>query len=55
MKTPKFSFGSWAFSFGPFADDPWSFDRFVDYAVDAGYDGIEIVPYVTELLASLPD
>lgn len=42
MKIPKFSLGSWAFSFGPFADDPWSFDRFVDYAADAGYDGIEI-------------
>jgi sugar phosphate isomerase/epimerase len=42
MKTPKFSLGSWAFSFGPFESDPWSFDRFVDYAADVGYDGIEI-------------
>lgn len=42
MKRPKFSLGSWAFSFGPFEDAPWSFDRFVDYAADSGYDGIEI-------------
>jgi sugar phosphate isomerase/epimerase len=42
MKTPKFSLGSWAFSFGPFESDPWSFDRFVEYAADAGYDGLEI-------------
>lgn len=42
MKIPKFSLGSWAFSFGPFEQDPWSFERFVDYAADAGYDGIEV-------------
>jgi hypothetical protein len=24
---PKIAFGSWAFSFGPFANDPWSFER----------------------------
>ncbi len=42
MKTPKFSLGSWAFSFGPFESDPWSFERFLSYAADAGYDGIEI-------------
>jgi sugar phosphate isomerase/epimerase len=39
---PKFSLGSWAFSFGPFANDPWSFERVCRYAADAGYDGIEI-------------
>lgn len=39
---PKISLGSWAFSFGPFADAPWSFDAFCDYAADAGYDGVEI-------------
>ena len=38
----KISFGSWAFSFGPFADDPWPFDRLCDYAARAGYDGVEI-------------
>ncbi len=42
MNIPKFSLGSWAFSFGPFESDPWSFDRFLQYAADAGYDGIEI-------------
>lgn len=42
MKRPKFSIGSWAFSFGPFADSPWSFEEFLKYAADAGYDGIEI-------------
>jgi sugar phosphate isomerase/epimerase len=40
--TPKISLGSWAFSFGPFEKDPWSFSRVCDYAADAGYDGIEI-------------
>jgi len=42
MKRPKFSIGSWAFSFGPFEKDPWSFDRFLEYTAQAGYDGIEI-------------
>ena len=42
MKIPRFSLGSWAFSFGPFENDPWDFDRFLTYAADAGYDGIEI-------------
>ncbi|WP_369371216.1 sugar phosphate isomerase/epimerase family protein [Promicromonospora sp. Populi] len=41
-KIPQISLGSWAFSFGPFADAPWSFDRFCDYAADAHYDGVEI-------------
>jgi sugar phosphate isomerase/epimerase len=39
---PKLAFGSWAFSFGPFADAPWSFDRLCRYAAEAGYDGVEI-------------
>lgn len=42
MKRPKFSLGSWAFSFGPFEDNPWPFEQFMAYAADAGYDGIEI-------------
>lgn len=42
MKRPKFSIGSWAFSFGPFENNPWSFEDFLKYASDAGYDGIEI-------------
>lgn len=39
---PKISIGSWAFAFGPFASDPWPFDRIVRYAASTGYDGIEI-------------
>ena len=42
MTTPKISLGSWAFSFGPFESDPWSWDRFVDFTADNGYDGVEI-------------
>lgn len=42
MKRPKFSIGSWAFSFGPFENNPWSFTDFMSYAAAAGYDGIEI-------------
>ncbi len=39
---PKIAFGSWAFAFGPFASDPWSFQRVCQYVANAGYDGIEI-------------
>ncbi len=42
MINPKYSIGSWAFSFGPFETAPWSFDRFIAFAAAAGYDGIEI-------------
>ena len=42
MTTPQVSLGSWAFSFGPFESDPWSWERFVDYAAEVGYDGVEI-------------
>lgn len=42
MKRPKFSIGSWAFSFGPFEKQPWPFSDFLEYAAEAGYDGIEI-------------
>lgn len=42
IKKPKFSIGSWAFSFGPFADAPWSFENVCRYASESGYDGIEI-------------
>ncbi len=38
----KFSIGSWAFSFGPFEDKPWSFEAFLNYCAEANYDGIEI-------------
>lgn len=39
---PKISIGSWAFAFGPFAHDPWSFERILSYARESGYDGVEI-------------
>jgi sugar phosphate isomerase/epimerase len=39
---PRLAFGSWAFSFGPFAQAPWSFERLCAYAADAGYAGVEI-------------
>ena len=39
---PKISLGSWAFSFGPFEADPWSWERFVEYTAEHGYDGVEI-------------
>jgi sugar phosphate isomerase/epimerase len=42
MQRPKFSLGSWAFSFGPFEKNPWSFEDFLKYASNAGYDGVEI-------------
>jgi sugar phosphate isomerase/epimerase len=38
----KISLGSWAFSFGPYADDPVPFERIVHRLSQAGYDGIEI-------------
>lgn len=38
----RLAFGSWAFAFGPFAADPWPFDRLCRYAAAAGYDGVEI-------------
>lgn len=42
MRIPRISLGSWAFCFGPFADHPWSFERFCEYTSRAGYDGVEI-------------
>jgi len=42
MILPKFSLGSWAFSFGPFENNPWSFSDFIKYTANAGYDGVEI-------------
>jgi sugar phosphate isomerase/epimerase len=46
----KISLGSWAFSFGPFADNPIPFEKTVKRLSEAGYDGIEICgfpPHVT--------
>jgi sugar phosphate isomerase/epimerase len=46
----KVSLGSWAFSFGPYAENPIPFDKTVKRVSSAGYDGIEICgfpPHVT--------
>jgi sugar phosphate isomerase/epimerase len=46
----KISLGSWAFSFGPYADHPIPFETTVKRLSEAGYDGIEICgfpPHVT--------
>ena len=42
QRTPKVSFGSWAFAFGPYSSDPWSFQRVCQYLAESGYEGIEI-------------
>ncbi|MEP7357367.1 MAG: sugar phosphate isomerase/epimerase family protein, partial [Anaerolineales bacterium] len=42
MPPPKLALGSWAFTFGPFASNPWPFARVLDFVAEAGYDGIEI-------------
>jgi sugar phosphate isomerase/epimerase len=42
--------GSWAFSFGPYADDPVPFDKTVKRLSETGYDGVEICgfpPHIT--------
>jgi sugar phosphate isomerase/epimerase len=39
---PKISIGSWAFAFGPFASSPWPFTRILQYANEAGFEGVEI-------------
>jgi len=38
----KFSLGTWAFSFGPFASAPWPLERVLGYAAEAGFDGVEV-------------
>lgn len=46
----KFSMGSWAFSFGPYADRPVPLDAIARHLSSAGYDGIELggfPPHVT--------
>jgi sugar phosphate isomerase/epimerase len=46
----KISLGSWAFSFGPYAEHPIPFEQTVKRLQSAGYDGIEICgfpPHVT--------
>jgi sugar phosphate isomerase/epimerase len=41
----KISLGSWAFSFGPYAADPVSFEAAVKRLSAAGYDGIDVCGY----------
>ncbi len=51
----KISLGSWAFSFGPYAEHPIPFETVVRRCAETGYDGIEICgfpPYIT--LESFP-
>jgi sugar phosphate isomerase/epimerase len=46
----KISLGSWAFSFGPYADHPISFEDTAKRLAGAGYDGIEVCgfpPHIT--------
>ena len=42
MKKPNVSIGSWAFSFGPFEKNPWSFSKLIRWAADSLYDSVEI-------------
>ena len=39
---PSISVGSWAFAFGPYEANPWSFEKVCEYAAATGYDGVEI-------------
>lgn len=46
----KISLGSWAFSFGPYAANPVSWEQTVRRAAETGYDGVEICgfpPHIT--------
>ena len=45
MPKPELSLGSWAFIRGPYAEQPWSLERVMDFAVEAGYNGIELSGY----------
>ncbi|MCW5982773.1 MAG: sugar phosphate isomerase/epimerase [Bryobacteraceae bacterium] len=38
----KISLGTWSFSFGPYADDPIPWEKTIERAAAAGYDGVEI-------------
>ena len=52
----KISLGSWAFTYGPYADNPISFEHTARRLAEAGYDGIEIggfEPHIT--LERYPD
>ena len=52
----KISLGSWAFSFGPYSDNPISFEETAQRLSSAGYDGVDICgfpPHIT--LEKYPD
>jgi sugar phosphate isomerase/epimerase len=42
MRLSKMSFGSWAFAFGPFATNPYTFEETLKYASENGFGAIEI-------------
>ncbi len=45
MPRPRISLGTWPFIRGPFADDPWSLERVIEYAAETGYEGVELSGY----------
>jgi len=50
MDLPKISLGSWAFTYGPYENNPVSFEQTAQALSEAGYDGIEIggfEPHIT--------
>ena len=58
MGAIKISMGSWAFSFGPYAENPLPLDVIARRLAEAGYDGIELggfPPHVTLEAYSTPD
>jgi sugar phosphate isomerase/epimerase len=38
----KLSLGTWAFSFGPYASQPWELPKVLEFTARAGYDGVEL-------------
>jgi len=42
---PQISLGTWAFLRGPYADNPWSLERVLDFAAEVGYEGVELSGY----------
>lgn len=45
MPKPRLSLGTWAFIRGPYAEAPWSLERVLDFAAEAGYEGVELSGY----------
>ncbi|NLT72808.1 MAG: sugar phosphate isomerase/epimerase [Chloroflexi bacterium] len=42
---PQLSLGTWPFLRGPYADNPWSLERVLDFAAEVGYGGVELSGY----------